>query len=116
MEPRRTEEGQREKRRATVRGLHLAELDDAGRARADALSRADEQLDRIARLLPDALRAGLTLTEIARVTGVSRPTLYELRGRYGEAASDVQLALLQSIATRGPLSVDDLFQHVGRSR
>ena len=97
-----------EKGRAVVRTLHATELLDAGTARREALSNADVQLDRIARLLPAALAGGLTLTEIARVTGVSRPTLYELRGRYSESHQDVRLALLQTLATNGGLSDSEL--------
>ena len=106
----------REKGRAAARSVHLAELESVGAARAAALTAADKHLDRIARLLPDALKAGLTLVEIARITGVSRPTLYELRGRYGESASDLRLAVLQALATRGPLPFEELLKDFGRSR
>jgi DNA-binding MarR family transcriptional regulator len=104
----------REKSRAAVRALHLRELEGVGSARAAALAAADEYLDRIARLLPDALQAGLSLTEISRVAGISRPTLYELRGRYGEAGSDLTLAVLQAIALRGPISVKHLADDLRR--
>lgn len=90
----------REKGRALVRALHLSELGAAGSARALALHQADEQLDRIARLLPDALQAGMTMAEIARTTGISRPTLYELRARYGGPVGDLRLAILQTVVTR----------------
>jgi DNA-binding MarR family transcriptional regulator len=111
--PKRTEAAQ-EKGRGVVRALHAAELEEAGNARAAALQEADRQLDRIARLLPDALGGGLNLTEIARLTGVSRPTLYELRARYGDSASDLRLAVLQSLATRGTQELADLRRHIGR--
>ncbi len=71
------------------------------------------QLDRVARLLPDALAGGLSLTEISRVTGVSRPTLYELRGRYSDSPRDLRLAVLQAIASRGTLTPDDLYEVLG---
>ena len=110
----RPTEAAQEKRRGVVRALHTAELEQAGRFRAAALDEADRQLDRIARLLPDALGGGLNLTEIARITGVSRPTLYELRARYGDSASDLHLAVLQSLATRGTQEVAELTQRIGR--
>jgi DNA-binding MarR family transcriptional regulator len=110
----RPSEAAQEKRRGVVRALHTAELEQAGRFRAAALEEADRQLDRIARLLPDALSGGLNLTEIARITGVSRPTLYELRARYGESASDLHLAVLQSLATRGAQELSDLRRQIGR--
>lgn len=105
--------GRIEKGRALVRTLHLSELQTAGAARAVALHEADVQLDRVARLLPDALAGGLSLTEISRVTGVSRPTLYELRGRYSDSPGDLRLAVLQAIASRGTLTPDALYELLG---
>ena len=96
-----------------VRGLHLSELQAAGAARAVALHQADVELDRVARLLPDALQAGISLAEIARVAGVSRPTLYELRARYGGTVGDMRLAVLQALATHGALSPDEVAERVG---
>src|SRR3954451_16932134 len=96
---------QLEKARALVRALHLTELENAGAARAAALAQADAELQRIAARLPDALDAGISLSEIARVTGISRPTLYELRGRQSDSPRDLTLALLQLIGTRGAVPV-----------
>jgi transposase-like protein len=96
-----------------VRSLHLRGLSEAGTARMAALSEADKQLDRIARLLHDALQGGVSMSEIARVTGVSRQTLYELRGRYGNTA-DLRLAVLQAILTQHLASEADLVERVGR--
>ena len=105
--------GRIEKGRALVRSLHLSELQAAGAARAVALHEADVQLDRVARLLPDVLAGGLSLTEISRVTGVSRPTLYELRGRYSDSPQDLRLAVLQAIASRGTLTPAGLYELLG---
>jgi transcriptional regulator with XRE-family HTH domain len=104
----------REKGRGVVRSLHMSELEAAGRARAKALQEADAQLERIARRLPAALQAGLSLSEIGRVTGVSRPTLYELRGRHSDEPGDIRFALLQLIATRGAVPVPKLAAEFGR--
>jgi chromosome segregation and condensation protein ScpB len=97
-----------EKARALVRALHLSELETAGTARALALHEAEKQLDRVARLLPNALQAGISITEIARVTGVSRPTLYEQQGRYGRSLGDLRLGVLQTIALRQPIAQEQL--------
>lgn len=113
MVPASEDHGRIERGRALVRSLHLSELQAAGAARAVALHDADVQLDRVARLLPDALSGGLSLTEISRVTGVSRPTLYELRGRYSDAPGDLRLAVLQAIASRGTLTPDALYEVLG---
>jgi len=102
--------------RALVRRVHARELEAAGDARAAALKVADRQLDRIARLLPDALQGGLALTDVSRLTGVSRPTLYELRARYSESERDLRLALVQTLATSGALSETDLNRRLGGPR
>lgn len=103
---------QREKGRGLVRALHLSELQAAGAARELALHEAEQQVDRIARVLPDALAAGLNMSEVARVTGVSRPTLYELRGRYADR--DLTLAVFQTIANRGRATGPEIAEHLGR--
>jgi DNA-binding MarR family transcriptional regulator len=97
----------REKGRDLVRTLHLSELRAAGAARAVALHEAEEQLDRIARVLPDALRVGVSLTEVARSTGVSRQTLYELKTRYEPSASS-ELGVLEFLATAAPVMLETL--------
>jgi hypothetical protein len=72
--------------READRSVLLGELTELGRQRREALARAQCLADGIARVLPDALSAGVRLTEIARVTGVSRPTLYAWRGCCGVRA------------------------------
>lgn len=104
----------REQGKALVRAMHLTELQVAGAARAAALNESEQQLDRIARVMPNALNAGISLAEIARNTGVSRQTLYELKPRY-DPSGDIDLAVLQIIATRQPISVHELAQLLNRS-
>lgn len=65
-----------EEGKSVVRTLHLSELQEAGEARLSALDRAAVQREVICALLPGALEAGLSLSQISRVTGVSRQTLY----------------------------------------
>jgi DNA-binding phage protein len=104
-----------QKGRGIVRALHESELANAGAERADALRRAEYQLERIARLLPDALDAGLGMTEIAQLTGVSRPTLYELRARYGDSPRDLRLAVMQALTRHETSFPDALPRHLARS-
>jgi DNA-binding IclR family transcriptional regulator len=104
----------REKGRAVVRALHVEQLEDAGAERHAALQAAEAHLERIARLLPAALAGGLSLAEIARITGVSRPTLYELRARYSDQPLDLSLGALQAIATNGPLTEPQLRERLRR--
>jgi DNA-binding MarR family transcriptional regulator len=105
----------REKGKALVRAMHLSEFRAAGSARALALHEAEEQLDRIARALPDALNADVPLAEIARSSGVSRQTLYELKARY-DPAGNTELAVLQAIATNQPVTVDKLAARLNRTQ
>jgi DNA-binding MarR family transcriptional regulator len=55
------------------------------------------------------------MADIARITGVSRQTLYELKGRYG-SAEDLRLAVLAAIATNGAVTLEELTENLGRSR
>lgn len=105
-----------EKGKALVRALHLSELAATSKARELALHEAETQFDRIARLLPDALKGGISMTEIARVTGISRPTLYELRGRYGGSVGDLRLAILQAVITSNAVTVAQLVERLSRPR
>lgn len=113
---RREHHSESQRGREIVRGLHADELREAGAARRAALKAADDQLDRIARLMPAALKGGLSVSEIGRLTGVSRPTLYELRARYGDSVADVRFALLQTLATTPALNADEVERHLGGPR
>lgn len=52
-----------------------------GERRREALRVAEEELEAMRPDLLAALEAGLTISELARLAAVSRPTLYELRQR-----------------------------------
>ena len=106
----------REKGHALVRALHLSELQAAEAARTLALHEADQQLDRIAHRLPEAIAAGISITEIARVTNVSRPTLYELRARYSDDERDLRFAVLQTILSHGPIDRHGVAERLERTR
>lgn len=96
----------RERARAAARSVFLGELADLGRQRSEALQRAEDLADRIARVLPDALAAGIQLTEIGKVTGVSRPTLYTLRARYAVRPHGLHLVVIGALANGGRLASD----------
>ena len=63
--PRASDQGRT--RRGVVRALYTSELTAIANVRRDALAVAEKQLDKLARLLPDALAAGLTLSEVSRL-------------------------------------------------
>ena len=104
---------QRERGKATVRALYLSELQDVKKRRSAALREAEAQLDRLARLLPSATDAGLTLSEIAIAAEVSRPTIYQLRARFSDNDYDLKLALLQTIANLGRARTTELKDMMG---
>lgn len=105
---------QAEQTKGLVRALHQSELQAAGARRAVALHAAEQELDRIARRIPEALQAGLSMSEVSRLTGISRQTLYELKGRYG-SVKDLRLAVLQSLALERSTATE-LADRLGRSR
>lgn len=100
--------------RLTLQVLYRRELGECGRRRAGALAEAEAELLRIARFLPGALHAGMTLTEISQLTGVSRPTLYALRSRRPlDSPEDILFALLSALAGLGPQTTGQLAGVVG---
>ena len=104
---------QLERSKQLARAAHLAELQAAATARAVALHEAEVQLDRIARRLPEALSAGLSVSEIARSMGVSRQTVYELKGRYGDVG-DLRLAVLQAVLLLPGATDAEIAERLGR--
>lgn len=102
----------REQGRAAVRALYLAELEDIGAQRAAALRVAEEQIERVGRVLESAINAGFSLSEIARLTEVSRPTLYQVRARQTAARGNARLAILQSVANHGLIARKALSEHL----
>jgi transposase-like protein len=96
-----------------LRSAHLRGLSEAGAARLAALAEADVQLERIARLLHDALQGGVSISEVSRATGVSRQTLYELRARYGDTR-DLRLAVLQGCLTQWEATIQSLAEQLKR--
>jgi DNA-binding transcriptional ArsR family regulator len=69
----------RERGLALTQRLHRQALSEAGRALHAARRLADDHSARIAQLVPGALAAGLSASEIAERTGLSRQRIYELR-------------------------------------
>jgi hypothetical protein len=62
----------------TQRGLYRNELARVAREREASLEQADAAMTRIRQMLPGALQAGVSVVELAQITGLSRPTLYRL--------------------------------------
>lgn len=63
------------------REMYREEIRQAARERDSHLERAEEASSRIESLLPGALGSGVSVIEIARLTGWSRPTVYRMLAR-----------------------------------
>lgn len=81
---------------------------DVRRRREAAQTEDRIQLDRLAAVLPLAQELGLTTVDIAKESGVSRPTLNSLRTPPRRRWADAELAVMASIAIYGPLDTDVL--------
>jgi hypothetical protein len=86
---------------------------DVRRRREAAQAEDAIQLDRLAAVLPLAAAIGVTTVDVARESGVSRPTLNSLRSPRRHRWPDAELAVLAGIAIHGPLDTDELAERMG---
>jgi DNA-binding phage protein len=94
--------------RLALQALHRNELTDSGRRIQQSRDAAQRELDRIAVFLPGARHAGMTMSEISQLTGLSRPTLYELQNRSSTVELDITLAVLSALGGLGPQTAEQL--------
>jgi transcriptional regulator with XRE-family HTH domain len=106
--------------RATHTALYRAELTAAAAERQEHLDAERATIERIVRLLPGASAAGLTVVELAEITGLSRPTIYRWleQGRHDQAIEDerevFEHALAEASASIGyPAALYELARHLG---
>lgn len=88
--------------------LHRNELSESGRRLMAGREETQRELRRIATILPAARYAGLTMAEISRLTGLSRPTLYSLEKRRGTGERDITIAILGALGGMGPQTSEQL--------
>jgi DNA-binding MarR family transcriptional regulator len=100
--------------KALVEALYRHELVEAGDQRKAALADAQRQLKRIGQHVAGAVAAGVSLAEVARLTGVSRPTLYELLDSQEKGAADVRFEVLAAVACEGAASAGMVAEKLGR--
>lgn len=99
--------------RDALQQMHREALQAAGAGRAAALQQADVHLKNIGRLIRAALRAGVRLTEIAEITGVSRPTLYSLQQTVERDPQTTAFDVLTLLAYGGQLDAQQLAAELG---
>lgn len=97
------EDAHHERGKALLQRLHRQALNEAGAALSSARRVADEQAARIAKLVPGALAAGLSASEIAERVGLSRQRIYELRSS-PPPGQGVEQRILGLLATEGALT------------
>lgn len=89
------------------RALYRKEIGNAARQRQERTAEAEEAAARIESLLPGAVGAGISVAELANLTGWSRPTIYRMASRSREQADltglakDLEEAVTQASAKAG---------------
>lgn len=73
--------------------VYVDELRELGERRRAALAEADAALRRVQELMPGALDAGVSLSEVAKLSAVSRPTLYAIRRRQATGVAEAGSAV-----------------------
>lgn len=65
---------------AVDREQHIARLTEAGKRRRRAMDAKRKASEEIAAMIPAAHRAGVGVSEIAKLTGMSRRAVYDILG------------------------------------
>jgi hypothetical protein len=94
--------------RLALQVLHRRELQECGRRINESRDATQREVDRIATFLPGARHAGITMSEISQLTGLSRPTLYELQNRSRVGEPDLARVVLSVLGGLGPQTTEQL--------
>jgi len=95
--------------RLTLQVLHRRELAECGRRIKAGREQTQCELKRIAAFLPGARHAGITMAEISQLTGLSRPTLYQLQsGQAADGDREVTISVLSALGGLGPQTSEQL--------
>jgi hypothetical protein len=95
--------------RLMLQALHRSELTASGDRLKAGREDTQRELQRIGRFLPGARQAGLSMTQISELTGVSRPTLYQLeKDQATQEDRDVPKVILTALGGLGPQTPDQL--------
>lgn len=99
---------ERNRARALLAGLSREALEVAGDRIQAAQDQLDEEIDRVAIHVAGAVNAGIPMSEIAKLTGLSRQKLYELKKRGGGDRDDLPYRALAVLAGAGALDSGQL--------
>lgn len=93
------------KSRALVLALHRQTLEEAGERIAAAQGQLDTEISRIGVQIAGAVGAGMRISEIAQLTGLSRQKLYELRDRHMGEIDELDMRTLAQLGASGALPI-----------
>jgi DNA-binding MarR family transcriptional regulator len=96
------------KSRALIHALYRQALEDAGEKIAQAQAELQGEIDRVGLQISGAVDSGISISEIAGLTGLSRQKLYELRQRQQGNLEDLDMRLLAQLAASGALTPSQL--------
>lgn len=101
-------ENRRVSSKDAMRGVYRDALAAAGARRLELENAQRDETSRLAELAIGARAAGISLSEIARVTGLSRPTVYALIEQSGPPEPDLDYQILSAAAGHGRVSIGHL--------
>jgi hypothetical protein len=96
---------------------YRAQLTQLAQDRETARADVDQAMQGIARLLPGAMQAGISIVDAAQLTGLSRPTLYRMLSESRERSPlrDVAARFEQALELNDRALPYDLASHFGTS-
>jgi hypothetical protein len=94
--------------RAWMQALYRQNLADAGESIKTAENQLDTQLKRVGTLIDGSIAAGIRVSEIAEITGLSRQKIYDLRDRQRPDEEDLNMRILARLGAAGALTVSQL--------
>ncbi len=96
------------KSRAVTGALIRQALESAGQRIREAQRDLDRELARIGRNVAGAQAAGISISDVAEMTGLSRQKIYELRDRHGAGMEELSYRILAQLAAGGAQSAEQL--------
>jgi hypothetical protein len=99
---------QQQRSRSLLLALSRNALLEAGQRVSAARASEQDALKTIGQHVNVALRAGMRISEIADLTGLTRQKVYELRDAHGSSAEDLEALVLTQLAASGGHSAEGL--------
>ena len=88
--------------------MHRGALEEAGEKIVMTQSQLDSVIGRVGVQIAGAVGAGMKISEIAELTGLSRQKIYELRDRYRGDLEDLNMRALAQLGASGALTISQV--------